>query len=169
MARLPDDYESRTVAAVAVWMVRVAGEGELAVVADTPNAAARIVAEELVRAAHLRVREVPSPVAAAVLAATPSKRAEMLLALGDFHPPSWRKDTRKEERRLREYISLYRRIDDYVADIASKSPPLTPAQVRQIQRVLWPAVMEAIPLPPPPRHWQTSEDEARSPHPPAGG
>jgi hypothetical protein len=130
-----------------VWMVLVAGEGELAVVAETPHEAARLVAEELVKASNLRVRPAEPDVAARLLKAGRRERFQVMQEICDLVPVR-RRDTFREERRLREHIDMRRRSDAYVADLHAKSPPLSPEQIREIDR--WLAAKIAATEPPPP-------------------
>lgn len=68
------------------WLVTIAGETELAVLADSPASAARLVSEEIIRASRLRVRPAPPALADAVVGAKPKDRVRLLQRHGN---PTW--------------------------------------------------------------------------------
>lgn len=120
-----------------LWLVTIAGDTELAVLAATPAAATRLVAEEMVRAAHFRVRAATPELTEAILNAKPRDRARLLQKHGN---PAWAGDTKREERRVREYVALQARIREYVETLVATTAWLSPSQIRDVQRILWPAV-----------------------------
>lgn len=87
------------------------------------------------RACRLRVRPAEPDVADRLLYARKGDRNKIMREVSDLLPqrPG---DTRREERRLREYVDLRKRIDEYVEDLVTKSPPLPPGTIRDVLEIL---------------------------------